>query len=150
MHKETGFEPAAGLYHKIRLNECKVELGIGEQSLNGFAFRNYNGKEWKKFSSSGQLLENEVFNDRLLRVSGYVQQYVDSISKGNFPLITRVKTFSPEEDGVVQTDEYGFVDAKEHGDKPLTPRNKTAPCRYCAYKRVCRVGVVSEESQSED
>ena len=135
------------MYHKVRLNECKVELGIGEQSLNEFAFKNYNGKAWKKFSPSGQLLENGVFNDRLERVSGYVQQYVDSISAGNFPLITRVKTFSPE---VVETDEYGFVDAEEHGDKPLTPRDKTAPCRYCAYKRVCRVGVISESSQSED
>ena len=57
-----------------------------------------------------------------------------------FPLITRVKTFSvPEEESeegrVVETDEYGFVDSEEHGDKPLTPRNKTQPCNYCAYKR---------------
>ncbi len=150
-HRGTGFDPAAGLYHKVRLNECKVELGIGEQSLNAFAFKYYNGEEWKKFSASGQLLDNEIFNDRLLRVSGYVQQYVESISNGNFPLITGVKTFSPpEEDGVVETDEYGFVDSEEHGDKPLTPRNKTQPCSYCAYKRVCRVGAVSEDSQSDD
>ena len=134
-HKETGFEPAAGLYHKVRLNECKVELGIGEQSLNGIVFEGYNGKEWKKFSPSGQLLDDETFNDRLLRVNGYVQQYVDSISKGNFPLITRVET---------------FVDSEEQGDTPITPRNKTAPCSYCAYKRVCRVGAISEVSQSDD
>ena len=150
-HNTIGLEPAAGLYHKIRLNECKIELGIGEQSLNEFAFKYYNGKEWKKFSPSGQLLDNAVFDDRLLRVSGYVQQYVENISKGNFPLITRVKTFSPpEEAGVVETDEYGFVDEEEHGNKPLTPRNKTQPCSYCAYKRVCRVGAVSEDSQSDD
>lgn len=154
VRRETGFEPAAGLYHKVRLNECKVELGIGEQSLNELAFKHYNGKEWKKFSSSGQLLDNEIFNDRLLRVNGYVQQYVDSISKGNFPLITRVKTFSPpegesEEASVVETDEYGFVDSEEHGDKPLVPRNKTQPCNYCAYKRTCRVGAISESSQSD-
>ena len=155
VRRETGFEPAAGLYHKVRLNECKVELGIGEQSLNELAFKHYNGKEWKKFSSSGQLLDNEVFNDRLLRVNGYVQQYVDGISKGNFPLITRVKIFSPpeeesEEVGVVETDEYGFVDSEEHGDKPLVPRNKTQPCNYCVYKRTCRVGAISESSQSDD
>lgn len=150
-HRGTRFDPAAGLYHKVRLNECKVELGIGEQSLNQIAFKHYNGKEWKKFSSSGQLLDDEVFDDRLLRVSGYVQQYVESISKGNFPLITRVKTFSPpEEGGVVETDEYGFVDEEKHGDKPLTPRNKTQPCSYCAYKRICRVGAVTEDSQSDD
>ncbi len=150
-HNIIGLEPAAGLYHKIRLDECKVELGIGEQSLNACAFKYYNGKEWKKFSSSGQLLDPEVFNDRLSRVSGYVQQYVDSISKGNFPLITRVKTFSPiEENGVVETDEYGFVDDEDHGNKPLTPRNKTQPCSYCDYKRTCRVGAISEDSSQLD
>lgn len=152
---KTGLEPAAGLYHKVRLDECKVELGIGKMSLNEVTFEGYNGKKWGRVSSrNGQLLEDEYFAQMLERVSGYVQQYVDSISKGNFPLITRVKTFSPEgeseEDSVVETDEYGFVDNESHGDKPLTPRNKTAPCSYCAYKRVCRVGAISEASQSDD
>ncbi len=150
IHEKTGVEPAAGLYHKVRLNECTVELGIGEQALNDVAFKHYNGKAWKKFSPSGQLLDTEVFNDRLLRVSGYVQQYVERISRGDFPLITRVKTFPPSDDGVVETDEYGFVAEETHGTKPLTPRNKTQPCSYCAYKRVCRVGSVSETSQSDD
>lgn len=154
-HNKIGLEPAAGLYHKIRLDECTVELGIGKKSLNEITFEEYKNREWKKVHSrSGQLLEDEYFAQMLERVSGYVQQYVDSISKGNFPLITRVKTFSPpeeesEEVGVVETDEYGFVDSEEHGDKPLVPRNKTQPCNYCAYKRTCRVGAISESSQSD-
>ena len=72
---------------------------------------------------------------RLERVGGYVQQYVDSISNGKFPLITRVET---------------FVDSKEDGDAPITPRNKTASCSYCDYKRICRVGAISETPSSDD
>ena len=136
MHGGTVFEPAAGLYHKIRLDQCKVELGIGTESENGVAYNSYNGIEWKPVSSrSGQLLEDETFDARLARVSGYVQQYVDIISKGTFPLITRVET---------------FVDSEEEGDTPITPSNKTAPCSYCSYKRICRVGSISEVSQSDD
>ena len=134
--KGAGFAPAAGLYHKIRLDQCKVELGIGTKSENGVAYSNYNGKDWRSVSSrNGQLLADEIFDARLARVSGYVQHYVDSISKGTFPLITRVET---------------FVDSEEEGDTPITPKNKTDPCNYCDYKRVCRVGAISEVSQSED
>ena len=135
-HGITDLAAASGLYHKIRLDQCTVELGIGKKSLNGPAFKNYNGKDWRSVgSSSGQLLDDEIFEDRLVRVSGYVQQYVASISNGNFPLITRVET---------------FVDREEEGDGPITPRNKTEPCSYCAYKRVCRVGAISETPQSDD
>jgi ATP-dependent helicase/DNAse subunit B len=70
-----------------------------------------------------------------VRVNGYVQQYVVSISKGNFPLITHVDT---------------FVDSEEEGDTPITPKNKTEPCNYCNYKRSCRVGAIAEGSQSDD
>ena len=111
MQGGPGLEPAAGLYHKIRLDQCTVELGIGTKSENGIAYENYNGTDWRSVSSrNGQLLEDETFDARLARVSGYVQQYVDSISKGIFPLITRVET---------------FVDSEEEGDTPITPKNKT-------------------------
>ena len=132
----TDLEAASGLYHKIRLDQCAVELGIGTEFLNGEAFKNYNGTDWKSVSSrSGQLLEDEYFVEMLERVSGYAQQYVDSISNGDFPLITRVET---------------FVDSEAEGDAPITPRNKTAPCSYCDYKRICRVGAISETPQSDD
>ena len=152
----AGLESASGLYHKIRLDQCTVELGIGTDFLNGDAFKNYNGTDWKSVSSqSGQLLDDEIFDERLVRVSGYVQQYVDSISKGNFPLITRIKTFvrseeEVEEGRLIDTEEYGFVKSKVDGDKPVAPGNKTEPCNYCVYKRICRVGAISETSQSDD
>ena len=118
MHGETGLEPAAGLYYKVRLDQFNAELGIGTESQNGDAYNAYNGRDWRPVSSrSGQLLADETFDARLVRVSGYIQHYVDSISKGTFPLITRVET---------------FVDSEEEGDTPITPRNKTEPCNYCS------------------
>lgn len=135
-HNGTEFEAAAGLYHKIRLDECTVELGIGTESENGSTYNNYNGKDWKPVGSrSGQLLADEDFDARLARVRGYVQQYVDSISNGTFPLITRVET---------------FVDSEEEGDTPITPSDKTKPCNYCSYKRGCRVGSISEGAKTDD
>ena len=153
-------DSAAGLYHKIRLDQCTVELGIGKESLNDVAYSAYNGTVWKSVGSrSGQLLANELFDERLARTRGYVQQYVDSISMGKFPLITRVKTYvkpdeDTEQDNFVEVgevpEEYGFVKTEKDGDKPVEPSNKTQPCSYCNYKRVCRVGVISEANQSED
>ena len=141
------YEPAAGLYHKVRLNDCAIRLGVGKES--------HRGEAYLLARKTQQMLPDETFGDVISRVNGYLAQYVKAMSDGNFPLITRVKTFSPpegetEEHRVVETDEYGFVDAEEHGNKPLTPRNKTQPCNYCAYKRTCRVGAISESSQSDD
>ena len=128
----TGVKPAAGLYHKIGLDECKVELGIGTESFNDIAYRTFNGNEWKMANKSGQLLDDELFDRRLDRVKDYVQLYVDSIANGIFPLITRVDS---------------FVDSEADGNAPITPKDITAPCSYCAYKQVCRVGAFAESSQ---
>ncbi len=143
----VGYKPAAGLYHQIKLNDCKIVLGIGVDS--------YRGEAYILRQKTKQMLSDDAFDDMLSRVSGYLTQYVNAISNGTFPLITRVKTFSApdEEDGqanCVETDGYGFVNAEEYGNKPVTPRNKTAPCNYCAYKRACRVGAISESGQSDE
>ena len=135
-HSTAGLEPVAGLYYKIRLDQFADELSIGMESQNGVTYGRYDGKNWKSFGGTNrQLLEDEIFDDRLMRVSGYVQQYVNSIANGTFPLITRVDT---------------FVGSEEEGDTPITPKNKTEPCNYCAYKRVCRVGAFAEGSESDE
>ena len=135
-HETMELESASALYYKIRLDQFTTELGMGKKSLNGTAFKNYNGKKWGNFGTgNGQLLEDECFAEILERVSGYVQQYVCSISNGKFPLITRVDT---------------FVNSEEEGDTPITPRNRTEPCNYCDYKRVCRVGAFVESSESDE
>ena len=122
----TGLEPAAGLYHKIRLNEFDVELGIGEESQNGTSFRNFNGERWNSFGTNNQqLLKDGEFDEILTRVQCYVDYFVANISNGFFPLITHVDTFQ---------------DSTEESAKPNPPDDPTKPCTYCAYKRVCRVG----------
>lgn len=121
------YEAAAGLYHKVRLNDCRIALAIGKES--------YRGEAYILKRKTEQMLSDESFDGAIARVSGYLTQYVNGISNGNFPLITRVET---------------FVDSVAEGDGPVTPRNKTAPCSYCDYKRVCRVGAISETSQSDD
>ena len=125
--------PAAGVYHKIRFDKCTVELGLGKKELNDIAFQGFNGEEWKKVGArSGQLVDS--FERVIQRVSGYVAHYVDEMCDGKFPLITRVDT---------------FVDSEEEGDFPLTPRNKTAPCNYCSYKQMCRVGAIPEITDAD-
>ena len=121
------YEAAAGLYHKVRLNDCRITLAIGKKS--------YRDEAYVLKRKTQQMLADENFDDMIARVGGYLAQYVNGISDGNFPLITRVET---------------FVDSEEEGDAPITPRNKTAPCSYCDYKRVCRVGAISEASESEN
>ena len=123
----TRYEPMAGMYNKVRLNDCRIGLGIGRESGRN--------QTYVLKRKTQQMLSDETFDNVIARVSGYVQQYVDGISNGTFPLITRVET---------------FVDSEEEGDTPITPKNKTAPCNYCSYKRVCRVGAISETPQSDD
>ena len=130
------YRPAAGLYHKIRFDTCTVELGVGNKDDNDINFQGYNGEVWNKVGGrsgrSGQLVE--PLPPVIQRVIGYVAHYVDEMCDGKFPLITRVKT---------------FVDAVEDGSFPLTPRNKTAPCSYCSYKQMCRVGAVPETNDAD-
>ena len=121
------YEAAAGLYHKVKLNDCRITLAIGKEA--------YRGEAYILKRKTQQMLSDESFDSAIARVSGYLTQYVNGISNGDFPLITRVET---------------FVDSEAEGDSPITPRNKTAPCSYCDYKRACRVGAISETSQSDD
>ena len=121
------YEASAGLYHKVRLNDCRITLAIGKES--------YRNEAYVLKRKTQQMLSDESFEGVIDRVSGYLTQYVNGISGGNFPLITRVET---------------FIDSEEEGDTPITPRNKTAPCSYCDYKRICRVGAISETPSSDD
>ncbi len=130
--KNSKFNPSAGLYHKIRLDECKVELGIGKSSHNGETYQVYGNNRWYSSGrSSRQLLDDNVFESTLDRVTGYIQQYVNNISEGIFPIITRVDFYE---------------DSLEEGDRPIKPKDPTAPCNYCNYLRICRVGAFTETS----
>lgn len=128
-----GLSPAAGLYQKIRLREFKQELGIGKEQLNANAYQGYNGSRWYDFGSSNkQSLEDEDFNSFLDRICVYVELYVERITEGFFPLITRAET---------------DIDLEKPDHAPDTPKDPTKPCNYCNYKRQCRVRAFEEEYQ---
>ena len=85
--------PAAALYQKVRLRKFEQKPGIGKQQLNGNAYQGYNGSSWYNFSSSNrQCLEEDDFNSFLDRICGYVELYIERITEGFFPLITRAET----------------------------------------------------------
>lgn len=129
----NGLNPAAALYQKIRLREFKQELGIGKEQLNGDVYQGYNGSRWYDFGSSNkQCLEDEDFNSFLDRICGYVELYVERITEGFFPLITRAET---------------DIDLEKPAHAPDTPKDPTKPCSYCNYKRQCRVRAFEEEYQ---
>ncbi len=130
------FIPSAGLYYKIRLDECEVKLGIGKSSHNGETYQVYGNNKWYSSGSrSGQLLDDVEFEFTLDRVTGYVQQYVEDISNGLFPIITKVSSYAT---------------SLENQDIPIKPKDPTAPCSYCNYKRICRVGAFTETNDDEN
>lgn len=127
--------PAAGLYQKITLRKFEQKPGIGKQQLNGNAYQGYNGSNWYNFGSSNrQCIEDDDFNSFLDRICGYVELYVERITEGFFPLITRAET---------------DIDLEKPDHAPDTPKDPTKPCNYCNYKRQCRVRAFEEEYQEE-
>ena len=111
-----------GVYYVLQ-EESKAELGIGRKE--------YNGRAFDVSSRSGQLLSN-----------------------------AEPQTDDTESDSEARFDEFRSVidksidDANEYvrsitkGDFQLTSHDKAKVCRYCSFKRICRVGAITEEIQA--
>ena len=110
----------AGIYYVLQ-EESKAELGIGG--------KDYNGRAFDVSSRSGQLLANAE------------PQTEDTGSDAGFDEFRSVIDTSIE-----YANEY--VRSIADGDFGLTSHDKTKVCRYCLFKRICRVGVVGEETQA--
>ena len=106
----------AGIYYVLQ-EESKAELGIGGKDYNGRAF---------KASQSGQLLANAE------------PQTEDPESDAGFDEFRSVIDTSIE-----YANEY--VRSIADGKFQLTTHDKTKVCRYCSFKRICRVGVIAED-----
>ena len=106
-----------GIYYVLQ-DECKTELGIGDKDCNGKAF--------DVSSRSGQLVPNARFR---------VEETETDSDSDPIKLIVNVAI------------EYAndYVRSIAEGDFPLTSHDKTKVCRYCSFKRMCRVGVVAED-----
>ena len=107
----------AGIYYVLQ-EESKVELGIGG--------KDYNGRAFDVSSRSGQLLSNAE------------PQTEDTESDTGFDEFRSVIDTSIE-----YANEY--VRSIADGDFQLTSHDKTKVCRFCSFKRICRVGVIAEE-----
>ncbi len=111
-----------GVYYVLQ-EESKAELGIGRKE--------YNGRAFDVSSRSGQLLSN-----------------------------AEPQTDDTESDSEARFDEFRSVidksidDANEYvrsitkGDFQLTSHDKAKVCRYCSFKRICRVGAIAEDIQA--
>ena len=105
-----------GVYYILR-EESKAELGIGDRDYNKRAFQ---------ASRSGQLLPNS-----------------------RFPIEDTQVDSDPDIIGDIVEVAVGYANqyvcSIADGDFQLTSHDKTKVCRYCSFKRICRVGVVAEE-----
>ena len=109
-----------GVYYVLQ-EESRTELGIGD--------RDYNERAFEASSRSGQLLPNSRF------------QIADTDVDSDPDIIGDIV-----EVAVGYANQY--VCSIADGDFQLTSHDKTKVCRYCSFKRICRVGVVAEEMQS--
>ena len=109
----------AGIYYVLQ-EENRAELGIG--------LRDYNGRAFQVSSRSGQLLPN---------------------SRGQIAGMDTNSEADPIKFIVDKAVEYAnqYVRSIADGKFQLTSHDKTKVCRYCSFKRICRVGVVGEETQ---
>ena len=109
----------AGVYYVLQ-EESKAELGIGDKEYNGKAFQ---------ASRSGQLLPNSRF------------QIEDTQANPDSDVIESIVNVA-----VGYANQY--VHSIADGDFQLTSHDQTKVCRYCAFKQICRVGVIGEETQA--
>ncbi|RKU08262.1 hypothetical protein C6502_15580 [Candidatus Poribacteria bacterium] len=108
-----------GIYYVLQ-EKSDVELGIGDRDYNGRAF---------PVSRGGQLLPNSRFQ------IGETQTDSDSDVIGAIVDVA-----------VEHANQY--VRSIADGEFQLTSHDKTKVCRYCSFKRICRVGVVGEETRA--
>ena len=109
-----------GVYYVLQ-EESGTELGIGD--------KDYNGRAFQVSSRSGQLLPNSRFQIE--------ETHTDSDADAIESIV-----------GVAVEHANRYVRSIADGDFGLTSHDKTKVCRYCSFKRICRVGVIGEETQA--
>ena len=108
-----------GVYYVLQ-EESRTELGIGDKDYNGRAFQ---------VSRSGQLLPNSRFPIEDTQADSDPDVIADIV-----------------EVAVEHANQY--VRSIADGHFGLTTHDKAKVCRYCSFKRICRVGVVAEDMQA--
>ena len=119
---EDGLESVkgvAGVYYILQ-EDSRAELGIGDKAYNERAF------EVKAPSQNRQLLPNRWYEIE--------DTQVDSDSDVIGSIVDKAIGHANQ-----------YVRAIADGNFQLTSHDKTKVCRYCSFKRICRVGVIAEE-----
>ena len=109
-----------GVYYVLQ-EESGAELGIGD--------RDYNKRAFQASSQNRQLLPNRWY------------EFEDTEDDSDFDAFRAVI-----DEAIEHANQYAHSIAD--GDFQLTHHDKTKVCRYCSFKRICRVGVIAEEIQA--
>ena len=109
-----------GVYYVLQ-EEGKAELGIGDKE--------YNKKAFQAFPQNRQLLPNRWYEIE--------DTQVDSDSDAFRSMVDKAVEYANQ-----------YVRSIADGDFQLTSHDKTKVCRYCSFKRICRVGAITEEIQA--
>ena len=107
-----------GTYYILRENG-KVELGIGDRDYNGIAF--------KAHSNNHQLLPRSSNSKHEQTSPNHDEETIQSV-------IDRSVSYVSE-----------YVASISHGQFPLTSHDPKEVCRYCEFKRICRIGAITED-----
>ncbi len=107
-----------GTYYILRENG-KVELGIGDRDYNGIAF--------KAHSNNHQLLPRSSNSKHEQTSPNHDEETIQSVTDRS----------------VLYVSEY--VASISHGQFPLTSHDPKEVCRYCEFKRICRIGAITED-----
>lgn len=112
---------AGGIYYILRENG-RAELGIGDREYNGIAFRAH--------SNNQQLLPSGTSSRSCPAApnSDCEEETLDSIIDQSVRYVSE------------------YVSSISNGQFPLTPHDPEDVCRYCEFKRTCRIGGISEDA----
>ncbi len=116
-HELESVQGVGGVYYVLQ-EESRAELGIGD--------REYNKRAFQAFSQNRQLVPNRWYDVE------------DTEGNSEFNALRSI---------VDEAIEYAnqYVSSIADGQFQLTQHDKTKVCRYCSFKRICRVGAVVEE-----
>ena len=114
------FQGVGGVYYVLQ-EKSGAELGIGD--------RDYNKRAFQASSQNRQLLPNRWY------------EIEDTQDDSDSDAVRSVVN-----EAIEHANQY--VHSIADGDFQLTHHDKTKVCRYCSFKRICRVGVIAEEIQA--
>ena len=106
-----------GVYYVLQ-EESRAELGIGD--------RDYNERAFQASTQNRQLLPNRWYE---------IEDTQADADSDPFRLVV--------DEAINHANQY--VHSIADGDFQLTHHDKTKVCRFCSFKRICRVGVIAEE-----